>query len=285
MSQPQLFGILNVTEDSFSDGGRFLAPDAALAQAVKLIGDGADVLDLGGASSNPSSEPVPVDTEISRLKPIVEEGKKRGWRLSIDSFAPETQRWAMGAGVEYLNDIQGFPFPKMYPALARSEAKLIVMHSVQELGPAKRIETDPKTILDRIVAFFERRVKTLIQAGVARERLILDPGMGFFLGAAPEVSLTVLDGLSEIKRAFGLPLFVSVSRKGFLRKLTGRPVSEIGPASLAAELYAACQGADMIRTHDPKAIRDALTIWCHIKAREGSSSASNIRSDMIGQNL
>ena len=282
MSQPQLFGILNITEDSFSDGGRFLAPDAALAQAMKLIGDGADVLDLGGASSNPNSEPVPVETEIARLKPIVEEGKKRGWKISIDSFAPETQRWAMGEGVEYLNDIQGFPYPEMYPELALSKAKLIIMHSVQELGPAKRIETDPKTILDRIATFFDQRENALIQAGVVRERLILDPGMGFFLGASPEVSLTVLDGLSEIKRAFGLPIFVSVSRKGFLRKLTGRPVSEIGPASLAAEIYAACHGADMIRTHDPGAIRDALTIWCHIEARKASSSTRNDRADMIG---
>lgn len=273
MSQPQLFGILNITADSFSDGGRFLAPDAALDQAEKLIGDSADVLDLGGASSNPNSEPVPVDTEIARLRPIVGEGKKRGWAISIDSFSPETQRWAISEGVQYLNDIQGFPYPDLYPALARSDAKLIIMHSVQELGPAKRIETDPKTILDRITAFFDRRVSALTKAGIARERLILDPGMGFFLGASPEVSLTVLEGLPEIKTAFGLPLLVSVSRKGFLRKLTRRAVAEIGPASLAAELYAARHGADMIRTHDPKAIRDALTIWCHIEAREDSPSS------------
>jgi dihydropteroate synthase type 2 len=285
MSLPQLFGILNITEDSFSDGGRFLSPGAALAQAEKLIGDGADVLDLGGASSNPNSEPVPVETEISRLKPIVEEGKRKGWTISIDSFAPDTQRWAMGEGVDYLNDIQGFPYPEMYSELARSGAKLMIMHSVQELGRAQRIETDPETILDRIGAYFDRRVKALTQAGIARERLILDPGMGFFLGAAPEVSLTVLARLSELKRAFGLPLFVSVSRKGFLRKLTGRPVSEIGAASLAAEIYAACHGADIVRTHDPKAIRDALTIWCHIEARKSSNSARNVRSDMIGQNL
>jgi len=273
MSQPQLFGILNITADSFSDGGRFLSPDAALDQAEKLIGDSADVLDLGGASSNHNSEPVPVDTEIARLRPIVGEGKKRGWAISIDSFSPETQRWAISEGVQYLNDIQGFPYPDLYPALARSDAKLIIMHSVQELGPAKRIETDPKTILDRITAFFDRRVSALTKAGIARERLILDPGMGFFLGASPEVSLTVLEGLPEIKTAFGLPLLVSVSRKGFLRKLTRRAVAEIGPASLAAELYAARHGADMIRTHDPKAIRDALTIWCHIEAREDSPSS------------
>lgn len=265
MSQPQLFGILNITEDSFSDGGRFLDPKTALDQAEKLIGDGADALDLGGASSNPNSAPVPPETEIARLAPIVAEGAKRGWALSIDSFAPQTQRWALGQSVQYLNDIQGFPYPEVYPDLARSSAKLIIMHSVQEIGRAQRIETDPQTILDRIHAFFDQRVNVLTRAGVARERLILDPGMGFFLGASPAVSLAVLRGLNEIKSAFELPLFVSVSRKAFLRKLTGRAVAEIGPASLAAELYAAHHGADMIRTHDPGAFRDALTIWCHIE--------------------
>ena len=270
MSQPQLFGILNITEDSFSDGGKFLAPGAALKHAEMLMGDGADVLDLGGASSNPDSAPVPTETEIARLGPIVAQAKKKGWPISVDSFAPETQSWAIGEGVQYLNDIQGFPYPEMYPDLARSRAKLIIMHSVQELGRAQRIETDPETIMDRIFKFFEQRVNALTKAGIARERLILDPGMGFFLGASPEVSLTVLKGLSQLKSAFGLPLFVSVSRKGFLRKLTGRPVAEIGPASLAAELFAARHGADMIRTHDPKAFRDALTIWCHIERSGGA---------------
>jgi dihydropteroate synthase type 2 len=265
MSQQKLFGILNITEDSFSDGRKFLAPDAALAQAEKLIGDGADVLDIGGASSNPNSAPVSAKTEIARLRPIVEQGKKRNWPISIDSFAPETQIWALKEGVEYLNDIQGFPYPEHYPDLARAEAKLIVMHSVQELGRAQRVETDPATILDRIAGYFDQRVSALTRAGIARERLILDPGMGFFLGSSPEVSLRVLKGLSKLKSAFGLPLFVSVSRKGFLRKLTGRPVADIGPASLSAELYAARHGADMIRTHDPKAFHDALTIWCHIE--------------------
>jgi dihydropteroate synthase type 2 len=266
MFQPQTFGILNITADSFSDGGKFLAPGAALAHAEKLIGDGADVLDIGGASSNPDSAPVPVETEMARLKPIVRRAKKEGWPISVDSYAPETQAWALSEGVEYLNDIQGFPYPEFYPQLANSEAKLIIMHSVQERGRAQRIETDPETILDRIGSFFKQRVHALTSAGIERERIILDPGMGFFLGAGQEASVTVLRNLSEIKYAFGLPLLVSVSRKGFLRKLTGRPVAEIGPASLVAELYAARHGADMIRTHDPKALRDALTIWCHIEA-------------------
>jgi len=268
MSRPLLFGILNITEDSFSDGGKFLTPEAALAQAGKLMAEGADVLDCGAASSNPDSVSVPPETEIARLAPVVAAARRNGWPVSVDSFAPDTQRWAMAENVAYLNDIQGFPEPGLYPGLARSRAKLIVMHAVQGRGRAQRIETDPGTIMERIKAFFEARIAALIAAGISRERLILDPGMGFFLGAAPEVSLTVLRRLPELK-TFGLPVLVSVSRKGFLRKLTGRGVAEIGPATVAAELYAALNGADMIRTHDPRAFRDALTIWRHIRPGQG----------------
>jgi dihydropteroate synthase type 2 len=135
---------------------------------------------------------------------------------------------------------------------------------VQGRGRAQKIDTDPQSIVGRIADFFEARTHALMMAGVARERLILDPGMGLFVGTRPEVSLTILRRLGVLKSAFGLPILVSVSRKSFLRKLAGRTVEEIGPSSLAAELYAALHGADMIRTHEPKPLRDALTIWSHI---------------------
>jgi dihydropteroate synthase type 2 len=258
--RPVIFGIVNITKDSFSDGGLYLAPDAALAHARALIKAGADVLDLGAASSNPDAKPVSPDVEIARLAPIVSALKKDGRGISIDSFAPETQVWALAQGVDYLNDIQGFPDAKIYPALARARAKLIVMHSVQGRGPATRVETDPASIMGSIHAFFENRIKALTSAGVPRERLILDPGMGFFLGANPEASLTVLKHLPQLKKAFGLPILVSVSRKSFLRKMTGRDADASLPATLAAELFAVRQGADFIRTHEPAPLRDALTV-------------------------
>jgi dihydropteroate synthase type 2 len=261
-----LFGILNITEDSFSDGGRFLDPEAALAHARKLAAEGADALDIGAASSNPSSEPVPPDVEIGRLAPVVLAAKEQGWKISIDSFAAETQLWALDEGVDYLNDIQGFADTSLYPHLAAGQAKLIVMHAVQGTGRAQKIDTDPATIMGRIADFFEARIAALTHAGIARERLILDPGMGLFVGTRPEVSLTVLRRLPMLKSAFGLPIMVSVSRKSFLRKLVGRNVAEIGPASLAAELYAALHGADIIRTHEPRPLRDALTIWSQISS-------------------
>ena len=205
--RPLIFGILNITEDSFSDGGRFLAPEAALAQAAKLMADGADVLDAGGASSNPDSAPVATEVEIARLAPIVAEARRQNWPLSVDSFSPEVQRWALDEGVAWLNDIRGFPDASLYPALARSNAKLVVMHSVQE-GRATRVETDPATIMKRILSFFAARLAALEDAEIARERLMLDPGMGFFLGADPEVSLTVLRRLPELKEQFGLPVLV-----------------------------------------------------------------------------
>ena len=259
-----VFGILNITDDSFSDAGRYLEPEAALAHAEELVADGADALDVGAASSNPRSEPVPPDVEIARLAPIVLAGKERGWSISIDSFASETQLWALDEGVDYLNDIQGFADASMYAHLAAAPSKLIVMHSVQGLGRAQKIDTEPREIIGRIADFFDARIEALTHAGVARERLILDPGMGLFVGTRPEVSLTILRKLPQLKSAFGLPILVSVSRKSFLRKLVGRDVAEIGPGTLAAELYAALHGADMIRTHEPKPLRDGLRIWSHI---------------------
>jgi len=165
---------------------------------------------------------------------------------------------------DYVNDIQGFPDPELYPKFAASKARLIIMHSVQARGPAQKIDTDPASIVGRVADFFEERTAALMAAGIARDRLILDPGMGLFVGTKPQVSLTLLRRLNVLKTALGLPLLVSVSRKSFLRTLVGRELKDIGPATLGAELYAALHGADMIRTHEPRQLRDALTIWSHI---------------------
>ncbi len=265
-TRPQIFGIVNLTEDSFSDGGLYLSPQAALSHAHKLIEGGAQVLDLGAASSNPDAKQVPADVEIARLAPIVSALKKEGHKISIDSFAPETQVWALAQNVDYLNDTQGFPETKLYPALARAKTYLVVMHAVQGRDIAMRVETNPATIMERIHDFFTARIDALTSAGVARERLILDPGMGFFLGANPEVSLEVLKHLPALKKAFGLPILISVSRKSFLRKVTGRDIVDAGPATLAAELYAAAQGADFIRTHEAAPLRDALKVMAALNA-------------------
>jgi dihydropteroate synthase type 2 len=253
-----ILGILNITADSFSDGGRYLDPAAAIAHGKALIADGADGLDIGAASSHPDAQPVPPDIESARLEAVLQ--SLAGAAISVDSYAPVVQRWALGQAIAWLNDINGFPDPALYPALAVSSAKLIVMHSVQERGGATRIDVPPSQIMDRLFRFFDARLAALEAAGIARDRLILDPGMGFFLGSDPETSFTVLRRLPALKTRYGLPILVSVSRKSFLRTVIGRSAAEAGPASLAAELYAVRQGADYIRTHAPGPLKDALLL-------------------------
>ena len=260
-ASPKILGIVNITVDSFSDGGRYLTPETAISHAHMLARNGASILDLGAAASNPDAEPVAPAVEIARLAPVVDALNKVGLAISIDSFAPEVQRWALERSVDYLNDIHGFPDPALYPALADAETGLIVMHSIQQRGRATRADIAPGGIFDRILRFFEDRIAALERAGVARSRLILDPGMGFFLSNWPDASFAVLRRLPELKSAFGLPVLISVSRKSFLRKITGRAPAEAGPATLAAELFAVYQGADYIRTHEPAALADALAVW------------------------
>jgi dihydropteroate synthase type 2 len=272
MAPPILFGIVNITEDSFSDGGAFLAASAAVAQARKLLADGAEIIDLGPAASNPDALAVPPDEEIRRLDPVITALTELGAQISIDSFLPETQRYALSRGVAFLNDIQGFPDAALYPALASAACKLIVMHSVQRRGSATRRDVPADDMLEHILRFFEQRLGALERAGVARERIIIDPGMGYFLSTRPETSLRVLANLSRLKGAFGLPILVSVSRKSFLRVITGRAAADAGHATLAAEICAALAGADYIRTHDAAALRDGLRVLGALASEEGSAA-------------
>jgi dihydropteroate synthase type 2 len=264
MITPKIFGILNITEDSFSDGGRYLDPVAAIAAARRLAAEGADVVDIGAASSNVAAKPVAPDEEIRRLAPLIAALKETGIAISIDSFA-------LAAGVDFLNDIEGFPDPALYPALAASDCRLVVMHAVHGRGRAQAIDVPASDIWPRIAKFFASRIAALEAAGIARRQLILDPGMGFFLGSDAAASLRVLAGLDRLKRHFALPVMVSVSRKSFLGAVTGRrDPAERGAATLAAEIYAAAKGVDFIRTHDPGALRDALLVTAALR-REGEA--------------
>jgi dihydropteroate synthase type 2 len=270
-SGPKLFGILNITEDSFSDGGRHLDPAAAIAAARQLAADGADVVDLGAAASNIAAKPVPADEEIRRLAPVIAALKEAGIAISIDSFALETQRYALSVGVDFLNDIEGFPDPVLYPALAAADCRLVVMHAVHGRGRAQAIDVPAVDIWPRIENFFAVRIAALEAAGIARSRLILDPGMGFFLGSDAATSLRVLARLDRLKRDFALPVMVSVSRKSFLGAVTGRPdPARRAAATLAAELYATAKGVNFIRTHDPGALRDGLLVMAALD-REGGA--------------
>lgn len=262
--RPGIVGIVNITQDSFSDGGRFLAAEDALAHAFALRTEGADIIELGPAASHPGSARVSAEEEQRRLAPVIAELAAEDIPVSVDSFLPETQRFAIARGASYLNDIQGFPDPGQYPELAAAGCHLIVMHSVQRTGPATKVSTDPDQVWAGLDEFFAGRLAALGAAGVAPQRLIIDPGLGYFLGSNPESSLVALAGIRHLKARFGLPVLVSPSRKSFLRTLTGRDIAQIGSASLAAELFAAWQGADYIRTHDVAALRDALIVMTAI---------------------
>jgi dihydropteroate synthase type 2 len=257
---PRVVGIVNITEDSFSDGGRYFAAADALAHARRLRSEGADIIELGPAASHPDSARVTAEEEQRRLAPVLGPLTADGVPVSVDSFQPETQRFAISCGATYLNDVQGFPHPGLYGMLAASGCRLVVMHSVHRTGPATREVTDAAAIWAGVGRFFARRLAALQSAGITRDRLIIDPGLGYFLGSNPEPSLAALAGIGELKARFGVPVLVSPSRKSFLRTLTGCSIATAGPASLAAELYAASYGADYIRTHDVTALRDALTV-------------------------
>lgn len=259
--RPSLVGIVNITADSFSDGNRFLSPPAALAHARRLRAEGADVIELGPAASSPGAEQVPAAEEIRRLADVIDQLVAEGVPVSVDSYRPETQLFAAVRCVTFLNDIQGFDDPARYEALAATGCRLVVMHSVQRHGPATKVRTDPAAVCRGIDEFFAERLAALEAAGVGRDRLVIDPGLGYFLGDSPEPSLRTLAGLERLKARFDVPVLISPSRKSFLRALTGSDVSRIGPATLAAELYAARSGADFIRTHDVAALRDALTVF------------------------
>jgi dihydropteroate synthase type 2 len=267
MPHPTIVGIVNITEDSFSDGGRFLDPAAAITQAHLLAASGARVVELGAAASNVAAAPVAPADEIRRLDPVLAALAGSGIPLAVDTSAPETQRFALARGIDYLNDIRGFPDPEMYPDLAAADCRLVVMHAVEEAGRARRADLGPTEVWRRIERFFAERISRLENAGIARERLVLDPGMGFFLSTRADASVHVLTRLDSLKRTFGLPVMVSVSRKSFLAVLTGREApAERGAATLAAELYAAAHGADYIRTHDPGALRDGLKVMAALTA-------------------
>jgi dihydropteroate synthase type 2 len=271
--RPRLVGILNLTDDSFSDGGRYLDPERAIAHAETLLGDGADLVELGPAASNPQAASVSAEEEIRRITPVMDWLLGRGTAVAVDSSRPQTQAYAIERGAACLNDVEGFAHPAIYAALARATCRLVVVHALQQEGRAVRIETDPLATYDRMQTFLTTRLAALEAAGVARDRLIIDPGMGLFLGSNPEPSLHVLARIGELRSRFGLPILVSVSRKSFLGTLTGRPVAERGAATLSAELYAAASGVDYLRTHDVAALRDGLAVLRALAGAEPESTA------------
>ncbi|MBV8923988.1 MAG: dihydropteroate synthase [Bradyrhizobium sp.] len=253
-----VMGVLNVTPDSFSDGGRFLAPDQALARAKHLIAEGADIIDIGAESTRPygGAQPVSSAMELRRLQPVFAEIVALGIPISIDSMKADVVAWALDQGALIANDVWGLQRDgEMASLLAARNTPVIVMHNRDRADPAIDVMRD-------IAAFFDRSLDIAARAGIARENIVLDPGIGF--GKTQEQSLTALARLDELK-AFGLPLLVGASRKAFIASVSpSEPQQRLG-GSISAHLAAAKRGAGIIRTHDVAETVQALRVLAAIE--------------------
>jgi dihydropteroate synthase len=263
-----LVGIVNLTTDSFSDGGRFVAAQAAIAHGQKLLDDGADWLDLGAESSNPKGEAVTAAVELERLLPVVRHFTARGVKISIDTYKPEVMVEVLKAGAAMVNDITALSTPGAIEAVAKSPAQVVLMFA-RNSGPRAEVKEQPhKELVSEIHAFFTQRLKIIERAGISKDRVLLDPGMGFFLGATAAPSLWVLKHLPQLK-TLGCRLYVCTSRKSFIGAvLGGKPPMERGIGTVASELWAVQAGADFIRTHEVGALKQALTVWRAIDAAQ-----------------
>ncbi|MDR3489902.1 MAG: dihydropteroate synthase [Bradyrhizobium sp.] len=255
--RPAVMGILNVTPDSFSDGGQFIAPERAMAQARRMIAEGADIIDIGAESTRPyGAQPVSADEEIKRLLPILAEVAALGVPVSIDSMKSAVVAWALDTGAAIANDVWGLQRdPDMANLVAARNSPVIIMHNRDQVDASIDIIRD---MLD----FFSRSLEIADRAGISRGNLVLDPGIGF--GKSSEQSMTALARLHEIS-VFGLPLLVGASRKRFISTVTpSEPHQRLG-GSIAAHLLAAQAGARIIRTHDVSETVQALAVAAAIE--------------------
>ena len=259
LGRPLVMGILNVTPDSFSDGGQFLDPGAAIAHAAAMVREGADILDIGAESTRPygGATPVSAEEERARLARVLPEVIKLGRPVSIDTIKAPIAAWALDQGAAIVNDVWGLQRDAdMAPLVARRGVPVIVMHNREAADPAIDIVAD-------VEAFFARSLGIAERAGIAREKIVLDPGIGF--GKTPEQSIICLARLADFKR-FGLPLLVGASRKRFINAVTPSPPDDRIGGSIASHLLAVKDGASIIRVHDVKETVQALRVAAAIEA-------------------
>jgi dihydropteroate synthase len=259
LGRPLIVGILNVTPDSFSDGGRFLDPSDALDHARRMIAEGADILDIGAESTRPygGAVPVPMEEEIRRLTPILPQAVALGAPVSIDTMKAKVADWAIAAGASIINDVWGLQREEAMARVAsRRRVPVIVMHNREHADPSL-------DIIAEIAEFFARSIETATNAGLPRHQIVLDPGIGF--GKTAEQSMIAIARLRELK-SFGLPILVGASRKRFIARISPAPPDHRLGGSLAAHLAAVANGAAIIRTHDVAETAQALRVAAAIEA-------------------
>ena len=252
-------GIVNVTPDSFSDGGRFFDLAAAVAQGQQLAADGAAVLDIGGESTRPGAEPVSADEELRRVIPVIAAlASATSVPLSIDTMKARVAREALQAGASIVNDVSGLlADPEMESVCAASACGVIVMH-MQGTPQSMQLNPQYHDVVAEVRHFFETRLRELTAAGIAAERIMFDPGIGF--GKTADHNLQLLSHMGQL-RVCNRPLLIGHSRKKFLKRLLGREVDERSSGTLGVALALAAQGVDLIRVHDVASLRDALVAW------------------------
>ncbi len=258
LTQPQVMGIVNVTPDSFSDGGLHGTTAAALAHCERLLGDGAHILDIGGESTRPGSQPVPAAEELARVLPVLAGALKLGCPISIDTNKAEVMAAVLAAGADIVNDIAALRSPGAIDAVAaHAQAGVCLMH-MRGVPESMQVEPVYGDVIAEVSAFLRERMDALERAGISRERIVLDPGVGF--GKSVEHNIELLRRQREFL-SLGAPLLAGWSRKSTLGAITGKAVADRQIASVAAALAAVQLGAQIVRVHDVAATVDALAVW------------------------
>jgi dihydropteroate synthase len=257
LARPFIMGIVNVTPDSFSDGGRLGDAPAAIRHALKLRGEGADILDVGGESTRPGAVAVPAAEEMRRVLPVIEALARQGCVVSVDTMKPEVMRAALDAGAAMVNDVMALRAPGALEAVAASGAAVCLMHLQGEPQSMQQAPSYTVGVVE-VKRFLQARGAAGEAAGIGRERLVIDPGFGF--GKTLQHNLALLRHLNHLAE-LGVPVLAGMSRKSMLGALTGRAVPDREFAAIAAHLAAVARGARLVRVHNVAAMRDALAIW------------------------
>lgn len=257
-SRALVMGILNATPDSFSDGGQFASLDYAITHAEQMIRDGVDIIDIGGESSRPGAPAVTLDEELRRVMPLIFALRDCGRAISVDTYKPEVMREAVLAGIDMINDINGFRAPGAIEAVKDSDCALCVMHM---LDNPTTMQANPEynDVVREVTDFLAERIAVLTAAGIDKERLWIDPGFGF--GKTVEHNYALLKAGKQMVAELGVPLLAGLSRKSMIGAITGKPVEQRLAGSIGGALAAVAHGAQIVRVHDVAETVDALRVW------------------------
>jgi len=257
LDRPLVMGVVNVTPDSFSDGGRFQSPDAAASHARRLVEQGADLIDIGGESTRPGAQPVSERDEMERILPVLDSLKDLQTPISVDTRRPEVMKAALAAGASMINDVRALSEPYAHEAVATTGCAVCLMHMK---GDPRTMQHSPHydDVVQEVKAFLKEAVRKARFAGIGADRIVVDPGIGF--GKTSAHNLALLRDLNHLKD-IGVPILVGVSRKSLIGAVTGRPVEERLAGSLAMALLALLGGATILRVHDVKETKDVIAVW------------------------